>query len=59
MVDRIKATPLAPGFSAILLPGEPEQQNTAQRRANGVPLDDGTWAQIVAEAGRLGVAVPE
>lgn len=59
MVDRIKATPLAPGFSAILLPGEPEQQTAAQRRANGVPLDDGTWAQMVAEAERLGVAVPE
>lgn len=58
MVDRIKATPLAPGFSAILLPGEPEQQTAAQRRANGVPLDDGTWAQMVAEAKRLGVAVP-
>ncbi len=58
MVDRIKATPLAPGFSAILLPGEPEQQTAAQRRANGVPLDDGTWAQMVAEAERLGVAVP-
>jgi uncharacterized oxidoreductase len=59
MVDRIKDTPLAPGFSAILLPGEPEQQTAAQRRANGVPLDDGTWAQMVAEAERLGVAVPE
>ncbi|RLT38489.1 MAG: Ldh family oxidoreductase [Chloroflexi bacterium] len=58
MVDRIKATPLAPGFSAILLPGEPEQQTAAQRRANGVPLDDGSWTQMVAEAERLGVAVP-
>lgn len=58
MVDRIKATPLAPGFSAILLPGEPEQQTAAQRRANGVPLDDGTWTQMVAEAERLGVALP-
>ena len=58
MVDRIKATPTAPGFSAILLPGEPVQQTAAQRRANGVPLDDGTWAQMVAEAERLGVAVP-
>ena len=59
MVDRIKSTPLAPGFSAVLLPGEPEQQSAAQRRANGLPLDDGTWAQMVAEAERLGVAVPE
>jgi len=59
MVDRIKSTPTAPGFSAVLLPGEPEQQTAAQRRANGVPLDDGTWAQMVAEAERLGVALPE
>ncbi len=58
MVERIKSTPPAPGFSAVLLPGEPEQQSAAQRRANGVPLDDGTWAQMVAEAERLGGAVP-
>jgi len=43
----------------VLLPGEPEQQSAAQRRANGVPLDDGTWAQLVAEAQRFGVTVPE
>lgn len=58
MVERIKSTPPAPGFSAVLLPGEPEQQSAAQRRATGVPLDDGTWAQMLAEAARLGVAVP-
>jgi uncharacterized oxidoreductase len=59
MVDRIKSTPTAPGFSAVLLPGEPEQQSAAQRSTSGVPLDDGTWAQLVAEAKRLGVSVPE
>jgi len=59
MVDRIKSTPTAPGFSAVLLPGEPEQQSAAQRSTSGVPLDDGTWAQLVAEAERLGVSVPE
>lgn len=59
LAERIKSTPPAPGFSAVLLPGEPEQQTAAQRRANGVPLDDGTWAQLVAEAERFGVTVPE
>ncbi|MCL4836035.1 MAG: Ldh family oxidoreductase [Caldilineaceae bacterium] len=58
MADRIKSAPPAPGFGAVLLPGEPEQQTAAQRRANGVPLDEGTWAQMVAEATRLGVSVP-
>lgn len=59
LAERIKSTPPAPGFSAVLLPGEPEQQTATQRNANGIPLDDGTWAQMVAEAERLGVAVPE
>lgn len=59
MAERIKTTPPAPGFSAVLLPGEPEQMTAATRRAEGVPLDDGTWAQLVAEAEKWGVSVPE
>ncbi|OYV36038.1 MAG: malate/lactate/ureidoglycolate dehydrogenase [Rhodospirillales bacterium 20-64-7] len=36
----------APGFSEILLPGEPERQAVAARGAAGIPVDDRSWQQI-------------
>jgi uncharacterized oxidoreductase len=45
--DWIKASPPAPGFSEVLLPGEPERRSRAKRDAEGIPLDDKSWADIV------------
>ena len=39
----------------VLVPGEPEAQNRADRRANGIPIADDTWAAIVATAREVGV----
>ena len=44
------AKPATPG-GEVLVPGEPEQRNAAQREAEGVPLADDTWRSILA-AGR-------
>lgn len=52
---RAKATPPAAGFAEVLLPGEPEERMAVQRRAEGIPLDDTTWAQILAAAAEVGV----
>ena len=41
---------------AVMLPGEPEQRARAERRANGVPIDATTWAQIIAAGERQGLA---
>jgi uncharacterized oxidoreductase len=51
------STPVREGGS-ITLPGDPERRMRQKRQAEGVPLDDGTWSQLVELAGKLGVAVP-
>jgi uncharacterized oxidoreductase len=53
----VKASPPRAGFDAIRIAGEPERAWRAQRTAEGVPVDDTTWQEILAAAGRLGVDV--
>ena len=33
-----------------MVPGDPERKSTAERLADGIPIEDNTWAEIV-EAG--------
>jgi len=54
----VKASPPIAGHSEILLPGEPERQRMADRQANGLPLDDTTWASIIEAARRVGMDEP-
>ncbi len=58
VADRVKAVPPAPGFSEVLLPGEPEQRTAAQRRATGVPVDDATWQLLTEDAAHFGLPLP-
>lgn len=58
LAARTKAVPPAPGFQEVLLPGEPEQRIAAQRRAQGISLDEATWQLLCQAAQSLGVAVP-
>ena len=37
LIDRVKDSPLAEGFSEVLVPGEPEDRHEAQRRRTGIP----------------------
>jgi uncharacterized oxidoreductase len=39
----------------VLAPGDKERATRIQRERDGIPLDDETWAQIVAAAARHGV----
>ena len=41
----------------ILMPGEPEARTRAQRTRDGIELDDNTWAQLIAVASSLDVAL--
>lgn len=59
LIRDVKDTPLAEGFTEILVPGEPEAHTRARRTAEGIPLDEETWRQIVAAARQCGVAVDE
>ena len=57
MLAYVKASPpRAPG-APVLTAGEPERSARADRRANGIPLDDGTWASLVAAAAEVGITI--
>lgn len=53
-VSFLKSSPLAPGFSEILVPGEIESR-TRQQRREGIEVDAQTWGQIVECGQRFGV----
>lgn len=58
LAEKAKAVPPATGFDEVLLPGEPEQRAAEKRRADGIPIDETTWRELVEEAGKVGVATP-
>jgi uncharacterized oxidoreductase len=51
----VKSAPLAQGSTEILIPGEPEARLEAERRRDGVPVEEETWNQIERVAAELGV----
>jgi LDH2 family malate/lactate/ureidoglycolate dehydrogenase len=55
----VKAVPAAPGFSEVLLPGEPEAKSRAERQQGGVPIAPDTWDLLVKACQRFSVPVPE
>ncbi|MFC0408899.1 malate/lactate/ureidoglycolate dehydrogenase [Roseomonas elaeocarpi] len=57
VIEHVKASPTLPG-GEVLVAGEPERRTMQQRLAGGIPVDDGTWAGIVAAAASVGVAPP-
>ena len=54
-VEYIKSSALAAEADEILVPGDIESRNRAQRNDQGIEIDTTTWEQLVAEARRLGV----
>jgi uncharacterized oxidoreductase len=50
----LKDTPLADGFDEILYPGELETRLGAQRRAEGISIDDSAWGDLQALAAEVG-----
>lgn len=59
LVRHVRSSRPAPGFSEILLPGEPEFRTRRRREAEGIDVDDTTWSQIGEEGRLLGVDVGE
>jgi uncharacterized oxidoreductase len=59
--EYLKATPPAEGYSEVYYPGEIEFRKEKDRRANGILIEDATWAKVkeLAEgygiAGKLGI----
>jgi len=55
LVDYIHTSRIDPARGEILMPGEPEFHCEAQRRRDGIDLDDMTWSHICQAGDRLGV----
>jgi len=55
LVDWVRASPPAVAGQPVLAPGEVERRTRAARLADGVPLDDTTWCDLVAAAASVGI----
>jgi uncharacterized oxidoreductase len=55
----IRSSRAAPGFDAVLLPGEPERRAMRERSAAGIPVDATTWQEVGEAAERLGITAAE
>jgi LDH2 family malate/lactate/ureidoglycolate dehydrogenase len=59
LADRVHGAPLAEGFDEVLMPGEPEARQEAQRRRSGIPYSPNDLAALQAEAEKLGLKALE
>ena len=58
-VDWLQAGPVAPGFDAVQIAGDPERATRAQREVDGIAVDDQTWQEIVAAGRKVGVTLSD
>jgi LDH2 family malate/lactate/ureidoglycolate dehydrogenase len=56
--DEITGSAPAEGFDRVRLPGEPELENRERRGAEGIPIPETTWNDLVALAAELDVRDP-
>ncbi len=54
-VDYLKASPLRPGFTEVLYPGEPEARSASERTRHGIPIDEITWEELAETGARFGL----
>ncbi|MFO0880070.1 MAG: Ldh family oxidoreductase [Gemmataceae bacterium] len=57
LIASVRSSPPIEG-AVITLPGEPERTQRDRREATGISIDDGTWGQLLALAGQVGVTAP-
>ncbi|MBI4530806.1 MAG: Ldh family oxidoreductase, partial [Candidatus Latescibacteria bacterium] len=55
LIRHVTSSRTAPGFTEILIPGEPEFRTARRREAGGIDIDETTWAHITDAAKTLGV----
>jgi uncharacterized oxidoreductase len=55
VIDFVKESPPLEGVSGVLYPGEVEANSRRDRLANGVPMEDATWGQVVELIDRFGL----
>ena len=54
-IDWVKSSPPVAGANSVLIAGDVERQMRSSRSAQGVPVDDNTWQDLLAGASKLGV----
>jgi uncharacterized oxidoreductase len=59
LVQQLKAVPPRPGFTEILVPGEPEWRTEERRRREGIFVDAPFWKAMVESAIELNVDVDD
>lgn len=59
LMEYMKSCPLAAGVDEILIPGEPEKRVRKTREKEGIPVDEGTWAEILATLEKYKVQAPK
>jgi len=52
----VKASPPLHTGTPVLLPGEIERRTRAERTAQGIPVDEKTWSDLIAAAASVGIA---
>jgi uncharacterized oxidoreductase len=55
----VKASPPQDPAAPVLMPGDPERASRAERGANGIPIDDATWDELLTAAESVGLAREE
>lgn len=58
-IAHVKASPAADPAKPVLVPGDPERATMAARGAEGVPVDDETWREILEAGESVGIAADE
>ncbi len=58
LLSSVKDSPPAPGYSRVLIPGEPERLKREKRLREGIFVEDKTWGDLLALAEELGVEPP-
>jgi uncharacterized oxidoreductase len=53
-LDWVKASPPQDGVDRVRVAGEPERETRATRLAEGIPVDENTWNELLATATKLG-----
>ena len=59
MVEYLHSTTPAEGVDQVRVPGDPERESVATRSAEGIPIDENSWAGILKAAEVAGVSEAE
>lgn len=55
ITEYVKSANPAQGVDEVMVPGDPERKSRIERGANGIPIDDTTWQEILNAAKAVGL----